>query len=217
MMLRAAIIGNARKLGLFVSISTALVFAMFILTRHQISANQREVMIAKLETVLAAVHYDNNLLGQVAHLNNAEATGVSAPMPYYLARHGTTIVALVFTVVAPDGYAGPIKMLIGIRPSGEVLAVRVIEHQETPGLGDGIEIKKSAWINQFDHQSLAETASGEWKVKKDGGRFDQLTGATITPRAVVKAIRTLLLYYRTHKLQLLASPDKQQEIKHAGL
>ncbi|MBI1422664.1 MAG: electron transport complex subunit RsxG [Gammaproteobacteria bacterium] len=197
------IVGNARKLGLFVFASTALVFIMFFVTRTQIQANERQVMITQLNSVLASVHYDNDLLAQTRTLTDVAATGVTTPMPYYLAKRGHAVVALVFTVTAPDGYSGPIQMLIGVTPAGDVLAVRVIAHQETPGLGDGIEIRKSAWITQFDHQSLGKTAVADWKVKKDGGAFDQMTGATITPRAVVKAIRKLLVYYQANEARLL--------------
>jgi electron transport complex protein RnfG len=210
--IRTMMVGHARKLGLFVFAATALVFSMFFLTRQQINSNERQVMIDQLNSVLAAVHYNNDLLGQVMQLNAADATGVAAPLPYYLARQDKSIVAFVFTVVAPDGYSGPIKMLIGIRPTGEILAVRVIDHQETPGLGDGIEIKKSRWITQFDRQSLQKTSLANWKVKKDGGAFDQMTGATITPRAVVKAIKTLLVYYQAHKQQLLMQAQDPRHV-----
>lgn len=215
--IRRTMIANARKLGLFVFVATAMVFSMYFFTRTQIRANERQVMIGQLESVLASVHYDNDLLGQSLTLNAVQATGVMQAMPYYLAKQGKSIVAIVFTVVAPDGYSGPIKMLIGIRPDGTILAVRVIAHQETPGLGDGIDIKKSSWITQFDHQSLQKTTSTNWKVKKDNGVFDQMTGATITPRAVVKAIKTLLLYYRSNKLQLLDQSRQQEDSQHAAL
>ena len=188
MEIRQMMIANARRLGLFVFIATAMVFSVFFSTRQQINANERQVMIDQLESVLAAVHYDNDLLGQVRQLQ---------------------------AVSAPDGYSGPIKLLIGVKPSGEILSVRVIAHQETPGLGDGIDIKKSSWITQFDHQSLTKTSFANWKVKKDGGAFDQLTGATITPRAVVKAIKTLLGYYRTNKSQLLK--HQRGDSQHAAL
>ncbi len=211
------IIANARKLGLFVFIATALVFSMFFLTHNQINANERQVMIDQLESVLASVHYDNDLLGTALQLNAIAATGVADSLPYYIAKQTGKIVAIVFTVVAPDGYSGPIKLLIGIKPDGEILAVRVIAHQETPGLGDGIDIKKSTWITQFNQQSLQQTSRSNWKVKKDGGTFDQMTGATITPRAVVKAIKTLLIYYGEHKSRLLGQYNKQKESQHAAL
>jgi len=216
-MLRSAMLGNARRLGGFVFAATALLFAMFLFSRDQIRANERQVMIAQLNSVLAAVHYDNDILAGMTRLHAEAATGVATPMPYYRASQGKRVVALVFTVVAPDGYGGPITLLIGVKPDGEILAVRVIAHQETPGLGDGIEIKKSPWVTQFDSQSLSRTQASDWKVKKDGGRFDQMTGATITPRAVVKAVRALLLYFRMHKTQLLAEPESKQETYHARL
>jgi electron transport complex protein RnfG len=214
---RNMIIGNGRSLGLFVLGATALVFSMFLLTRDQISVNERQVMIEQLESVLLSVHYDNDILAQAHTLNAAQATGVNTPMPYYIATSRHAPVALVFTVIAPDGYAGPIKLLIGLRPTGEILSVRAIAHQETPGLGDAIEIKKSNWISQFDRQSLHKTALAEWKVKKDTGHFDQLTGATITPRAVVKAIRNLLIYFQANQTQLLHPHVTSQEPLHATL
>lgn len=203
------IIGNARRLGLFVFAVTALVFAMFFYTHKEIRTNEHQTMVAQLASVLAAVHYDNDLLGHVMYLKAETATGVATPMPYYLAKQDKAVVAIVFTVVAPDGYSGPIKLLIGLKPNGEIIAVRVVAEQETPGLGDGIDIKKTPWVSQFDHQSLKKTPLSEWKVKKDGGAFDQLTGATITPRAVVKAIKTLLVYYHANKSQFLHVANTQ--------
>lgn len=205
------IIANARKLGLFVFASTALVFSMFFVTEDQINANERHTMIDQLESVLASVRYNNDLLGGVLQLDAVDATGVAGPMPFYIAKQNDRTVAIVFTVTAPDGYAGPIKLLIGIKPNGEVLAIRVIAHEETPGLGDGIDIKKSSWISQFDHQSLQKTALASWKVKKDNGAFDQMTGATITPRAVVKAVKTLLSYYRANKTRILVQHARQEK------
>jgi len=211
------IIANARKLGLFVFVATAVVFSIFFVTHKQINANERQVMIDQLESVLASVHYDNDLLGTALQLDAIAATGVADPLPYYIAKQHGNIVAYVFTVVAPDGYSGPIKLLIGLKPDGDILAVRVIAHQETPGLGDGIDIKKSSWITQFKQQSLQKTMRSNWKVKKDGGAFDQMTGATITPRAVVKAIKTLLVYYRANKNHLLSPNNKQETSRHASL
>jgi electron transport complex protein RnfG len=211
--IRNMIIGNGRSLGLFVLGATALVFTMFFMTRDQIQANEREVMVQQLESVLSSVTYNNDILAQVSMLNDAHATGVNTPLPYYLAKENGAVVAIVFTVIAPDGYSGPIELLIGLRPSGELLSVRVIAHQETPGLGDGIEIKKSPWITQFNGQSLHKTALSNWKVIKDSGVFDQMTGATITPRAVVKAIRTLLQYFDANKDQFL----RKQDNPHATL
>src|SRR5690606_27069458 len=110
------------------------------------------------------------------------------------------------TVTAPNGYGGAIRLLVGIREDGTVAGVRVIDHRETPGLGDGIEIEKSDWMTDFEGRSLGDPPVQRWRVKKDGGEFDQFTGATITPRAVVTAVRNALIYFRTHRQALFELP-----------
>jgi len=117
----------------------------------------------------------------------------------YRARKGGREIAVVFTVVAPDGYSGAIRMLVGIRADGRLAGVRVVAHRETPGLGDKVEAHKSDWIRDFDNRSLRDPKADGWAVKKDGGVFDQFTGATITPRAVVAAVHSALRYYATHR------------------
>ena len=106
-------------------------------------------------------------------------------------------------MIAPDGYAGAIKLLVGIRANGTLAGVRVISHKETPGLGDGIETKRSNWILGFNDTSLDKPDLHGWQVKRDGGQFDQLTGATITPRAIVKAVHQSLVYFKHNKQTLL--------------
>lgn len=199
---RQATLRNGMILGLFVLCATLGVYLIFDLTRAQIAVNERQVMRDQLARVLATTRYNNDLLQQVSVLQVSEATGVSEAMPYYVAVQGEVITAFVFTVVAPDGYSGPIKLLVGITPAGEVLAVRVVAHRETPGLGDAIESKKSPWINMFNGRSLQDPAATKWKVKKDGGEFDQLSGATISPRAIVKAVHRLLVYFVAHQGEL---------------
>ena len=115
-------------------------------------------------------------------------------------------VAALFVVSARDGYAGPIRILIGVSMAGTITGVRILEHRETPGLGDRIEITKSDWLLQFDGRSLLDPASSEWAIKADGGSFDQLSGASVTPRAVVKAIRATLEYFSHHRDALFAAP-----------
>jgi electron transport complex protein RnfG len=110
------------------------------------------------------------------------------------------------TVVATEGYSGPIHLLVGIRYDGSLAGVRVVAQHETPGLGDGIEEDRSNWIFQFNGRSLDNPGAKGWAVRKDGGVFDQLTGATISPRAVVKAVHAALLYYRAHREQLFTTP-----------
>ena len=110
---------------------------------------------------------------------------------------------------APDGYSGNIDIITGVYRNGEVAGVRVVSHQETPGLGDKIELKKSDWVLAFNGKSLGAPSYERWTVKKDKGVFDQLTGATITPRAVTKAVRNTLDYYRNNKADLLAKAALQ--------
>ena len=128
----------------------------------------------------------------------------------YRARKAGQPVALVITPVAPDGYSGIIKLLVGINVDGTLNGVRVVTHRETPGLGDAIDEKRSDWIHLFDNRSLLDPPLERWAVRKDGGDFDQLTGATITPRAVVKAVRQTLLYYRDNQDALFAPSAVQQ-------
>jgi electron transport complex protein RnfG len=116
---------------------------------------------------------------------------------------------VVLEAVAPDGYSGEIRLLVGIHADGRVAGVRVTAHRETPGLGDYIDPARGPWIRQFDGRSLADPLPDGWRVKKDGGRFDYLAGATITPRAVVKAVRRSLEYFAAHRDELLA-PTKQE-------
>ena len=108
--------------------------------------------------------------------------------------------------VAPDGYAGAIRLLVAVAPDGRLLGVRVLSHKETPGLGDAIDSRRSGWIGAFAGRSLEDPREDRWKVRKDGGDFDQLTGATVTPRAVVRAVRNALVYFDRHRDALLAQP-----------
>ena len=114
----------------------------------------------------------------------------------YRARLQGEPVAVIFNSVAPDGYNGKIHLLVGVNIDASLAGVRVVKHAETPGLGDAIEIRKSPWIRGFDGKSLNNPDQAGWRVKRDGGEFDQLTGATITPRAIVAAVRNTLLYYQ---------------------
>jgi len=133
--------------------------------------------------------------------------GTDKPVTVYRARKVGEAVALVIAPIAPDGYSGSIKLLVGINVDGSLSGVRVVAHRATPGLGDAIDETRSDWIHVFNGKSLQAPVISRWAVKKDGGDFDQLTGATITPRAVVKATRNALLYYRDHQEALLAPPE----------
>jgi len=191
---------------LFAVIGTAMVAYTFEQTRAQIAANERAILLRKLHRLIAPEQHDNVLLDDSITVHDPALLGSEGPVTVYRARKQGKPVSLVIASSAPDGYSGEIKLLVGIQLDGSLSGVRVVAHRETPGLGDGIDEARSDWIRGFDGKSLQAPALSRWKVRKDGGDFDQLTGATISPRAVVKAVRNTLLYYREHQEALFAPP-----------
>ena len=149
-----------------------------------------------LHALLPRNELDNDIATDTIRLPPSSLLGTTGETVAYRARLDGEPVAVIFNSVAPDGYNGRIYLLVGVYVDGSIAGVRVVKHAETPGLGDGIEIKKSPWIKSFDGKSLNNPEAPGWAVRRDGGEFDQLTGATITPRAVVAAVRNTLLYYR---------------------
>ncbi|WP_029891280.1 electron transport complex subunit RsxG [Polycyclovorans algicola] len=176
-------------LAAFGVVTAALLAGVYGLTKDQIAAAQQARLLRELQAVLSAERYDNDLALDTLTLDDPRLGGRST---VYRARLDGRPAASIFTVVAPDGYSGDIRLLVGVTPDGTVTGVRVTEHRETPGLGDKIELRKNDWILAFTGRSLGDPAAERWTVRKDGGAFDQFTGATITPRAVVAAVaRTL--------------------------
>lgn len=192
---------------LFAVVGTTLVAFTFENTREQIAANERATLLRKLHRLIAPEQHDNILLDDTVSVRDEALLGTDKPVRVYRARKNGEAVALVITAIAPDGYSGSIKLLVGINVDGSLSGVRVVAHRETPGLGDAIDETRSDWIHVFDNKSLQSPDVSRWAVKKDGGDFDQLTGATITPRAVVKAARNALLYYRDHQEALFAPTE----------
>lgn len=192
---RGAMILAAFSLGF-----TALMAGTYWLTAEAVHKNEEDARTRLIAQTLPAGSYDNNLLAdsialtldQSRRLGNDEATTV------YQAKQGGKTVAAVLEAIAPDGYAGKIKLLIAVGSDGRALGVRVVSHKETPGLGDYIDAAKSDWILQFDGKSLSTPLAERWKVKKDGGEFDSNAGATITPRAVVKAVKNTLEFVQAN-------------------
>jgi electron transport complex protein RnfG len=126
------------------------------------------------------------------------------------------VVGVILPATARDGYSGDIELLVGVTADGEIAGARVVSHKETPGLGDGIDTKKSPWIMSFDGTSLVSPSQPDWGVKKDGGAFDQFTGATVTPRAVVAAIRRTLEYQALHRDRLFEVDSTQNTTVETG-
>ncbi len=171
-------------------------------TRAAIAANEQAQKLAMLATVLPAGTYDNYQEQAVSLLSDSELTGSSDPQPVYSARKNGAVVASVLTVTAPDGYTGPIQLLVGISRDGTLTGVRVIRHRETPGLGDRIDPDKSNWIKVFS--GLGSNAAGGVALRQDGGSIDHITGATITSRAVTNAVANALRLHAKNRAALLA-------------
>ena len=201
-----AMLRNATVLAAFAAITTAAVATLVWATAARVDANQRQAKIQALTAVMPADRYDNDLLADTARFTDIRL-GDSKPHTVYRARKGGAPAGVVMDIFAPEGYGGAIRLLVGVDVDGTVTGVRMVPpHPETPGLGDRIDIKKSAWILSFDGKSLAGTGEARWAVKKDGGDFDQFTGATITPRAVVKAVGDSLRWYRDNRDAVYAAP-----------
>jgi len=205
--LRAAL-GTALALLVFSVAGTVLLSGTYALTRGTIERSEQAEKLQLIAQALPAGAYDNNPVADAFDLARDPLLGGRLPGQAYPARKAGQPVGVVLEAVAPDGYGGEIRLIVGILADGRVIGVRVTAHKETPGLGDYIDIKKHPWIRQFEGTRLGEPPAELWKVRKDGGRFDYLAGATITPRAVVKAVRKALEYFEQHKAALLATQEE---------
>jgi Na+-translocating ferredoxin:NAD+ oxidoreductase subunit G len=200
---------TAAILFVFVILFTGLLSAAYLWTKPAIEASAAEEKMKLVDEVLPRAEYDNALLNDTLTLPPTPQLGLDEPSTLYRARLGGKPVALVFETVAPDGYAGKVRLLIALRADGAVAGVRVTQHKETPGLGDYVEVKKDRnkarpWITQFTGMSLAQVADNEWKVKKDGGRVDYYAGATVTPRAVSRAVLKAVKWATANRDQIFA-------------
>jgi electron transport complex protein RnfG len=184
--------------------STALSISYFV-TKTPIEESDAKAKRTFLNQVIPANLYDNNLVKDTISVEPNPLIGNKKNIDIYRAKKNNQVIAVIIETIAPDGYSGEIKTLVGIDQEDKILGVRVIIHKETPGLGDYIEIEKSQWIKNFDLKSLGEMTEKEWAVKKDGGSFDYVSGATITSRAVIKSTYKSLLYVKENKKRLFAS------------
>jgi electron transport complex protein RnfG len=196
---------TALNLLVFAVVGAAMLSGVYTLTRAAIERTEQAEKQALIARTLTPGSFDNDLVADARPLALDPLLGGKRPGQAYLARKAGVPTAVVLEAVAPDGYAGEIHLLVGIGSDGGITGVRVTAHHETPGLGDYIEIAKNNWITQFDRHSLADTSAEQWKVRKDGGRFDSMAGATITPRAVVKAVHKALEYFAAHRAELLGA------------
>lgn len=193
-------------LAIFAIVGTALLVATHFATKDIISESEKQAKLELIRQIVPQNTFDNDIIKDAAALPAAPEIGNREPTTVYRATKEGTPVAAALEASAPDGYSGRIKFIIAIKASGEISGVRVIDHHETPGLGDYIEIAKNKWITIFDGNSLSNTLDKDWKVKKDGGKFEHNTGATVTPRALIKAVHKTLEYFRENQDKIFSLP-----------
>lgn len=197
----------------FTVIFTALMALAYRATKDIIAASAEAEKMKLVNEILPPKEYDNALLSDFVEMPPTAALGTDTPTKLFRARKGGRPAALIVETVAPDGYSGKIQILIAVRDNGEVAGVRVTQHKETPGLGDYIDIRKDKnktrpWITQFTGAVYDKATAGLWRVKKDGGRFDQVTGATISARAVTNAVGRALAFSLDNRAKLFELPSK---------
>ena len=208
---------TALNLLFFALIGTALLALTYQLTRETIARSEENEKLKLIKQIAPAAAYDNDIIKDTAQLAPDELLGNDSATAVYRGRLKNQPSIAVIQAVAPDGYGGRINLIIAIRRDGRISGVRVISHNETPGLGDYIEIAKNDWITVFDGTTLENRKDSDWKVKKDGGTFDYMAGATVTPRAMVKAVHKALQYYALHRDEMFAlavpgkSPGKEKK------
>ncbi len=204
------VIKSGLTLAVIATICTTLVAFTFQLTDKRIAGNQQAWLEQSLRPVLANVSFDSGISESRLIIPSPHPLPGSDDAIIYRVYSGDVPAAALFVVSARDGYSGAIKLLVGVDVKGAVTGVHVLEHRETPGLGDLVETGKSDWATQFQGRSLGDPALAGWAIRRDGGEFDQLTGATITPRAIVKAVRETLEYYAANQATIFAAKADQE-------
>ena len=196
---------NSLLLGVFAVCTTGLIAGTHLLTKDRIAVEQRKAEERALLQIVPAARHNNSMLDDTIPVD-ASTPGLDLrnAKQVYLARQDGVAVAAIIPVTATDGYSGDINLIVGVNIDGSIAGVRVLSHRETPGLGDKVDLKKSDWVMGFNGSSLKKPELSKWGVKKDKGHFDQFTGATITPRAVVAATLRALQYADSQRSLLFA-------------
>ena len=212
---------NSVVLALFALVTSLILATTNELTYERIEQSEREAAQRALLEIIPLERHDNDMLMDVQPVPEQywATLGLKKGGNIHIARDQGQPVAAIIPAVTPDGYSGAISMIIGINFNGSIAGVRVVEHRETPGLGDKVDLKKSDWILSFNGKSLVNPQASGWKVKKEGGDYDQFTGATITPRAVVNQVLKTLQYFEDDRERLLqiAAANAARENEQAAL
>ena len=202
---------GAALLAAFAALGSGLISGVYEQTKAPIAAAERAAEAKQLLEIFPDTSHDNQLIDDTIMLNaNDPLLGLRAPGIGYRARVGSLVAGVILPATARDGYSGDIRLLVGIDRTGAVAGVRVLSHRETPGLGDKIDLKKSPWILSFNHKTLSNPVIQGWAVTKDGGDFDAFTGATVTPRAVVAAVKSAIEYSQNNRSTLFEMPEADE-------
>lgn len=202
---------TAVNLVFFAVLGTAILASTFFATHDAIMKSEEGEKMKLIMQIVPPELFDNDVIKDTLNIPASELLGTDDVTTAYRARLKGEPSAVVLSAIAPDGYSGKIALILAVRTNGELAGVRVVAHKETPGLGDYIELPKSPWIKGFDGKSLEVYKDADWKVKKDGGKFDHMAGATITPRAVVKAVHKALIYFSENRDKLFAVSEPKKE------
>ncbi len=200
---------NLRQATLLIIISLICLIALSLTkqwTKNQIEHNERAWFEAQLNVLIPATLHNNTLLNDRAFVADINDLSPTNQLSVYRARLDGAPTAAVIHAITPDGYNGPIELLVAVDYSGMVLGVRILNHHETPNMGDEFSQPQSRWLEKFEHRSLTDPDTRGWNIRKDGGDFEQFTSATITPRAIIHAIQRTLDYYQRHRDLIFQTP-----------
>lgn len=207
----SSIAKSGLTLAAIAAICTSLVATTYHLTADRIAANDKALLEQSLHPALSDLFYDSGVSeSRLVLAPPHDLPGSDEALIYRVYANDEPVAAL-FVVTARDGFSGPIRILLGVDMDGIVTGIRILKHRETPGLGDKIVATRSDWVQQFPGRSINDPAVTDWAIRRDGGSFDQLTGASVTPRAVVKAMRDTLIYFEANREQIFSAPATEKE------
>lgn len=206
----STVVKSGITLAVIAALCTSLVAATYHLTADRIAENDKAFLEQSLNPALADLFYDSGVSESLLVLPPPHELPGSDPALIYRVYANDEPVAALFVVTARDGFSGPIRILLGVDITGVVTGIRILQHRETPGLGDKIVASRSDWVHQFAGRSIIDPEPGKWAIRRDGGEFDQLTGASVTPRAVIKAMRDTLIYFAAHKAEIFDTPATEE-------